>query len=201
MLRRIKFAILLIVLSLSFPLQAKPKQKIRKKVPLKKVVSKSEVKKIKETKEPKEQKEQERSGPYRFFVNNSFGFSHLGGLGFFSGVGVGFVFSEQSQLSLGVDGNLALYSQGSVFSPLAAVWYHFSGNAHLEPGATLGLLGGPAFSGGVPSVRPTSWVLCTEASWNKKLSDLVLLRVLLRPGIIDSRFFFQGGIGFVFRFA
>lgn len=189
---RSKLAIFLIALILSLPIQAKPKQKSKKKAPVKKVVTKIEVKKTKEI---------ERPAPYRLLINNSFGFSHLGGLGFFSGVGVGFVLSDESPFALGVDCNLALYSPGSVFSPLAVLWYHFSGNAHLESGANIGLMAGPAFSGGLAALRSTSWVLGFEASWNKKVSDLVLIRTLLRPGIIDSRFFLQGGIGFVFRFA
>lgn len=111
-----------------------------------------------------------------------------------------FVAPGARSVYLGVDGTYGLFRSGSYLSVWPGLWVDFvldpAPLAHL----TLGVLGGPAFSRGLPSLADVSLGALGELSISFEVDDLSTVRGQFRSGIVGGRFVFGMVVLFGFRF-
>jgi hypothetical protein len=111
-----------------------------------------------------------------------------------------FSVSRKSLLYAGVDGTYGLFTNGSYFGLLPAVWWDFVLQpiplAHLS----LGVLGGVGFTRGLPALSPSVLALFGELSIAFEVDDLSTVRGQFRPGIVGGRFAFSMLVLLGFRF-
>jgi hypothetical protein len=152
----------------------------------------------KRTKSTITQKEPEPN-PSPFFVNASFGASRWEGMGFFSGVGLGFFPGPGDKIGWGLEGQLLLVSGGSLFTTLGGAWYYFSHPSVSQRFLSLGLLLGAGFSGGELPVSRTIPAGFFEVSGNQRLSDYAWLKFWTRAGLLDGKGAAQLGFSLLFH--
>ena len=185
--------IILCIILAPFSLAA-PKKKLGKKR------TKSTIAQKKQSAVVKEQKESEpKPEPSPFFVNASFGASRWEGMGFFSAIGMGVFPGPGDKIGWGLEGQLLLVSEGSLFTTLGGAWYYFSHPRVSHRFLSLGILLGAGFSGGGLPVSRTIPAGFFEVSGNQRLSDYAWFKFWTRAGLLDGKGAAQLGFSLLFH--
>ncbi|NBX77241.1 MAG: hypothetical protein EBQ92_11850 [Proteobacteria bacterium] len=181
----------LCMLLASFSLAA-PKKKPLKKRNKPAVIQKTQAPPKKEQKDPE-------PNPSPLFVNASFGASRWEGMGFFSGLGLGVFPRPGDKVGWGLESQLLLVSNGSLFMTLGGAWYYFSHPSSTQRFLSLGLLLGAGFSGAGLPLSPAIAAGFFEVSGNQRLSDYAWLKFWTRAGLLDGKGAAQLGLSLLFH--
>lgn len=135
----------------------------------------------------------------KWYVLASLGAGYWKGFSFFSDLGVLYLPEPKSHFGWGLDNQLLMISKGALFTINAAVWYRLSSGNFFDEGIQLGAFLGPTFSSSEEE-SGTTLAATGELLWNKRIDEMVFLRIFLRSGWIHNGFLAQAGANFVFDF-